>query len=126
PTDLDQRLGAAIPSAKPARAVTPHRWMRWRRSAASGEAGNFSPGVPYSNREGDPHATGTPPRSTSSRPHARGRANMNNRTIIAVGGGLAVAIAAVLYFGLGYPPSENEVAGTIAPAQRYRSETIDE
>jgi len=51
---------------------------------------------------------------------------MNNRTIIAVGSGLAVAIAAVLYFGVGYPPAQDEVSGTIAPAQRYRAPTIDE
>src|SRR4029450_5803528 len=46
--------------------------------------------------------------------------------IIALGGGLAAAIAAVVYFGMDYPPSRNEVAGTIAPAQRYRAPPIDE
>ena len=40
-------------------------------------------------------------------------------------GGLVMAAGLVLYFGFGIPPTD-EVAGTIAPAERYRGEQITE
>ena len=36
----------------------------------------------------------------------------------------AVVIAAVAYFGVKYPVPEEQTAGTIAPAERYRGEQI--
>ena len=37
-----------------------------------------------------------------------------------------MAVAAVVYVGLNYPPSDQDVAGTIVAAKRYRAETIDQ
>ena len=37
---------------------------------------------------------------------------------------LAVAIAAVVFFGSNYPPDSEMAAGTIVPAERYRSDQI--
>ena len=39
-------------------------------------------------------------------------------SIIAVG---AVILAAIAYFGVTYPPGSDDMAGTIAPAERYRA-----
>jgi len=37
---------------------------------------------------------------------------------------LAVAIAAVVFFGSNYPPDSEMASGTIVPAERYRSEQL--
>jgi len=119
--DLHDRLAKAIDSAAGASRPAARRWLRWRRIGASSREAptrsNFFAAAAYNSHRHD--------QSTSTTRHVRGN-NMNNRTIIAVGSGLAVAIAAVLYFGVGYPPAQDEVSGTIAPAQRYRAPTIDE
>ena len=50
---------------------------------------------------------------------------MKNSKILALGA-LAAAIAAVVYFGVGVPPSDSDSYGTIAPAKRYQAETVGE
>ena len=50
---------------------------------------------------------------------------MKNSKILALSA-LAVAIGTIGYFGFGYPPSKSDSFGTIAPAQRYQSDTVGE
>jgi hypothetical protein len=55
--------------------------------------------------------------------HGQGRIVMKNSKKLALVG-LAASIGAVVYFGLGYPPSRSDVAGTIVPAERYQADTV--
>src|SRR5207302_1785360 len=103
PADLHERLSAAVAAT---RAAPPRRWLPWRRSRAASDqhfsiGTNLSGAPPYIRQRQQQSATGEGIRalpSTSNLRHSKGRDHMKNRTIIAVGGGLAVAIAAVLYF----------------------------
>ena len=62
--------------------------------------------------------------AVATSPHyGQGRIVMNNsKKMVLVG--LAASIGAVVYFGLSYAPSRSDVAGTIAPAQRYQADTM--
>jgi hypothetical protein len=58
--------------------------------------------------------------------HHTSRSTMNRSKILAVGA-LAVAIGAVLFFGLREPsPPASDAVGTIAPATRYQAPTVGE
>ena len=49
----------------------------------------------------------------------------NNKVWLMVG--ILAAVVVVLgYLGMGYPPEQDAVTGTIAPAERYRGEQISE
>ena len=47
----------------------------------------------------------------------------SNKSIPIILGGVA-ALAVVAYFGLNNPPGSDEVAGTVAPAERYRADQM--
>ena len=120
PAQLHERLTAAIPLTE-RQASWPKRWFRGRsRAIDKGGArrrSNFFTPDPYSS-----HSHSKQPATPHF--HLQGKKSMKTSKMLALGG-LAASIAAVVYFGLGYPPKSDQVSGTIAPAQRYRAESIE-
>src|SRR5574337_496292 len=134
PEDLDQRLAAALRDLVRSGKPDPQRELRasadGRKDGAGATHSNLLQGRSYpdharrfrrrSASRMDPASRAT---STSNN-HAWGTKHMKSHKVVLLTGSLAVAIAAVIYFGMGYPPSNSEVSGTIAPAQRYRAATV--
>ncbi|HEY8011300.1 MAG TPA: hypothetical protein VIE67_09915 [Rudaea sp.] len=121
PAHLHERLTAAVPSPEHSQTSWPKRWFRGRSRAVEGggirRRSNFFTADPYSS-----HSHSKQPATPHF--HLQGKKTMKTSKMLALSG-LAVSIAAVVYFGLGYPPKIDQVAGTIAPAERYRAAAVD-
>src|SRR6187399_3213408 len=109
PAQLHEHLAAAI--APQPRASWPKRLLRWRRASAAGGGirarTNLSSAGTYNSHTGNIERVASIPNNrsslaTSTSFHERGRAQMKTTKIIALGGSLAAAIAAVVYFGMDY------------------------
>ena len=135
PGDLDQRLVMAVDAAAQASALDATRPVRGRVADAGDGSTTASSNLfrvwsylhHVRNFRRRTSGTTIPVTSTASgsQNHAWGKAHMKTQRVVALTGSLAVAIAAVVYFGLGYPPSSSDVVGTIAPAQRYQADTVN-
>jgi hypothetical protein len=117
PERVRKHVAEGISASRAQSGNPPRRWLPWRRQGSS----NLFPAAAYYSTSG---ATQPNVRSVPAS-HTRGRTKMKSNKIIMIGGGLAAAIAAVVYFGSYYPPSSSDVAGTIAPAQRYRAPSVE-
>jgi predicted nuclease of predicted toxin-antitoxin system len=135
PRDLDQRLVMAVDAAVQASALDITRPVR-ERAADAGDGPTTASSNLFRVRSYLHHVRNFRRRTSGitipvtskvsgSQNHAWGKAHMKTQRVVALTGSLAVAIAAVVYFGLGYPPSSSDVVGTIAPAQRYQADTVN-
>jgi len=135
PRDLDQRLVMAVDAAVQASALDITHPVR-ERVADAGDGPTTASSNLFRVRSYLHHVRNFRRRTSGitipvtstvsgSQNHAWGKAHMKTQRVVALTGSLAVAIAAVVYFGLRYPPSSSDVVGTIAPAQRYQADTVN-
>ncbi|MGH8122546.1 MAG: hypothetical protein ACREPT_07215 [Rudaea sp.] len=120
PAHLHERLAGVIPTAERSPASWPKRWFRGRSRAAE------QPGIRRHTNffTADAYSSHSPAKKPAiPHFHSQGKKTMKTSKMLALGG-LAASIAAVVYFGLGYPPKIDQVAGTIAPAERYRAPAV--
>jgi hypothetical protein len=130
---LQARLLAVLPHAAPEPAIATQPvarrqgWLRWpsrRRAGPSWSTNLFGAGPYTSHPRSTEHgsASETPVHAVPT-PYHRGKTEMSKNRIYALAA-LAAGIGAVGYFGFHSPPANDQVFGTIAPAQRYQAPTV--
>ena len=130
---LQARLLAALrasapPSAIPTQADSPARrraWLRWptRRASVLGNPTNLSVGGPYTSHSRSKEHEPVIAVQAAKPSYHRGNSEMSKNRIYALAA-LAAGIGAVGYFGFHSPPANDQVFGTIVPAQRYQAPTV--